>query len=89
MGKYVNEEITKEASSKGKLIGIAEASEETKGMGWAVYFHEGKLMACITAGGTDVIGGGEEISRNELSLYCDDLDSALAKLPSAELSFSI
>lgn len=89
MGKYVNDEATKEASTKGKLIGIAEPTEETKEIGWAVYLHEGKLIACMTAGGTDTIGGGEEFPQKDLGLYCDNLESALARLPSAKTDFSI
>lgn len=81
MSNYANQELTREASEKGVLIGKTEPCRETKFSWWEVFFYNEKIIACVCW--ETGISGGEEITEDELNLFVDEPIAAKEKIKKA------
>lgn len=75
MSEYIGKEQAQQAADYGVKIGETEPCRETKGSWWQVMVYRGRIFACSTWPGQGV-NCGEEITADELPLYCDDPDAA-------------
>lgn len=75
MSKCISDEQADEAIDRGVKIGGTEPRRESKGSWWSVRVYQGKIYACAIWPGQGA-SGGEEITADELPLYCDDPDTA-------------
>jgi len=82
MSQYVNENVAIEFAQTGTLIGKTEPSRETKWTWWEVYTKDDRIVACVVDEENGIICG-EEISRQELPGYVDDIENALETLVEA------
>jgi len=75
MAHYIDEVLAKKVYNSGRKIGETEPSRETKGSWWEVfYIPTDGLYACVmTSWGVEC---GEKISKDELPMYCDDVEKA-------------
>ena len=75
MATDISDDQAYEAIDRGVKIGGTEPCRESKGSWWSVVVYQGKIYACAIWPGQGA-SGGEEITADELPLYCDDPDAA-------------
>lgn len=80
MAKFIDDSVMNKALDSGKLIGKSEPTRDTKFSWYGVYLFEGCLIAIVFQAPDDWAICAEEITKDELPLYVDDLPAALAHL---------
>lgn len=64
------------AADNGTFLGKTEPSRQTKFSWWEVFYHNGKIIACVYAGMNGDFCCCEEVKESELGSYVDDVDVA-------------
>ena len=82
MSLYMNDTNAREFARTGTEIGRTEPSRETKWSWWQVYSKDDRIVACVVDEDNGIICG-EEITRQELPSYVDDIEEALELLAEA------
>jgi hypothetical protein len=69
--KWITEIESREFHEKGNFVGMMTPTRETKFCGFKVYEYNGRYGALLIDGNEDFIGGGEEITKEQIAMYVD------------------
>lgn len=81
----LDDKIGYDASDHGTPLGKTEPTRESKFSWFEVFYHNGKIIACVYAGQNGDFCFCEEVEESKLSSYVeDDISIVLERLQSAK-----